>query len=161
MFKLMGKEIIKILRKLNFLIWTYGVTYFSSGEKTSEAEQMITEDLSEAHIPLSEEPDSKFTVIDEVEHDKYLSADIPDLNTNNISVLADESPTVEIESFQGILNSGNIMMIPVSNTSSVLSQDIQKLVQIVNVNGQPTFQVVNGEPTLQTTGKLISCFLNP
>ena len=128
--------------------------YISAGEKSSEAEQMITEDLSEGQIPLSEVAGSKFEVIDEVEPDKFLSSDIPDLSANNISSLVDESHTsVEIETLQSIMNSGNVMMIPVSNASSVIAHDGQKLVQIVNVNGQPTLQVVNSEHTLQTSGE--------
>ena len=111
---------------------------------------MIADDLSEGQISLSEVGGNKYEVIDEL---SSVNSDIVELSANTISSLVDEHHTpTEIEGLQGIMNSGNIMMIPVSNASDILAQGGQKLVQIVNVNGTPTLQVVNSETQFTSNG---------
>ena len=108
---------------------------------------MITDDLSESQISLSEVSGTKYEVMDEM---SSVTADIAD----TISSLVDENHTAtEIEGLQGIMNSENIMMIPITNASDILAQGGQKLVQIVNVNGTPTLQVVNTETQLTASGR--------
>ena len=112
---------------------------------------MITDDLSEGQLSLSEVTGSKFEVMEEL---SAVSSDIADLSASTIASLVDENHApIEIENLQGIVNSGNVMMIPVSNASSIMAQGRQKLVQIVTVNGIPTLQVVNSENSLQPAGK--------
>ena len=107
---------------------------------------MITDDLSEGQISLSEVSGTKFEVMDEM---SSVTSDIAD----TISSLVDESHSAtELEGLQGIMNSGNIMMIPISNASDILAQGGQKLVQIVNVNGTPTLQVVSSETQITSNG---------
>ena len=123
----------------------FTVDHFSE-EKTSGSEAMITDDLSEGQISLSEVSGTKFEVMDEM---ASVTSDIAD----TISSLVDESHSAtEMEGLQGIMNSGNIMMIPISNASDILAQGGQKLVQIVNVNGTPTLQVVSSETQITSNG---------
>ena len=122
-------------------------TIFSPDDKTPGSESMITDDLSESQISLSEVSGAKYEVMDEM---SSVTADIAD----TISSLVDENHSAtEIEGLQGIMNSENIMMIPITNASDILAQGGQKLVQIVNVNGTPTLQVVNTETQLTASGR--------
>ena len=43
-------------------------------------------------------------------------------------------------------------MLPMGDASSILSQTDSRLVQIVNINGQPTLQVVGDASMLQPDG---------
>lgn len=122
-----------------------------SEEKPTGSEPMMTDDLSEGQISFSEVAGNKYEVMDEL---SSVNSEIVELSTSSISSLVDENHTQsEIEGLQGIINSGNIMMIPVSNASNIMAQGGQKLVQIVNINGTPTLQVVNSETQLSPAGK--------